>query len=195
MQRLMAHGLDASPPALNPPSPHRKHAWPTVVRPRQTAPSTPRKRACRQCLTCPHPATSESPNTCGRSRLSARARGVPAHRRDAGPDAGGKPGGGLVSGRPDCGRQGPGHRAHQRGHLLAPEAKLPKTPAPSRKAEDRPVYRHTSLVPYRCVPTRPVAFFTSHCRLHAGSLRTEGPLRRILIVRSKIGYSSNEPAQ
>ena len=90
MQRLMAHGLDASPPRTPPPSPHRKHAWPTVVRPRQTAPSTPRKRACRRCLTCPHPATSESPNTCGRSRLSARARGVPAHRRDAGPDAGGK---------------------------------------------------------------------------------------------------------
>ena len=34
----------------------------------------------------------------------------------------------VVGGRPECRRYGPGHRAHQRCHLLAPEANLPKTP-------------------------------------------------------------------
>ena len=89
------------------------------------------------------------PRRAGRGRAGPGGRaGVPAadrsrrDRRDAGPDAGRKSGGGVVGGRPDCGRHGSGHRSHQRRHLLAPEADLPETshlpaggPGPARAVD------------------------------------------------------------
>ena len=41
---------------------------------------------------------------------------------------GGEPGGGVVGGRQECGRNGPGNGPHQKRHLLAPATGLPENP-------------------------------------------------------------------